>query len=227
MASGSAGTILVVDDHEVVRSGLVAAIDRQDGFSVAGVAASGGEAFEWAVKNRPDLVLMDWRLPDKTGLEVCRELREAAPEVRVVILTTYISEETVRQALAAGARGYVTKSAGLDVLFAAMHDALNDSTPPATAAQVVKHLNEMLDSRMQTVPLTTQQQHVLDLVAQGLTNQQIADRLFLSESTVRFHLKALRSKLEAGSKAGLIAKAVRLGLLPPADEPSVQSGTDG
>ena len=227
MASDSAATILVVDDHEVVRSGLVAAIDQHDGFSVAGVAATGGEAFAWAVKHRPDVVLLDWRLPDKTGLDVCRELRDAAPEVRVVMLTTYINEETVRQALSAGARGYVTKSAGLDVLFDAIHDALSDSAPPGTAAQVVRHLNEMLDNRMQTVPLTPQQQHVLERVAQGLTNQQIADRLFLSESTVRFHLKALRSKLEVGSKAGLIAKAVRLGLLPPADEANAHNDFNG
>jgi len=211
-------TVLVVDDHEVVRSGLVAAIDGSELFSVAGVATNGSEAFSWAVAHRPDLVLMDWRLPDKTGVQVCRELHQAVPEVRVVILTTYISEETVREALAAGARGYVTKSAGLDVLFDAMRDALNDSSQLGTATQVVRHLHEMLDSRMQTVSLTPQQQNVLDLVAQGLTNQQMADRLFLSESTVRFHLKALRSKLDAASKAGLIAKAVRLGLLAPADE---------
>jgi len=223
MASGPAATVLIVDDHEVVRSGLVAEIDGEEGFSVAGVAASGGEALAWAVEHRPDLVLMDWRLPDKTGLEACRELHDAAPDVRVVILTTYISEETVRQALAAGARGYVTKSAGIDALFDAMRDALNDSSKLGTAPEVVKHLHEMLDSRMQAVPLTPQQQNVLDLVAQGLTNQQIADRLFLSESTVRFHLKALRRKLEASSKAGLIAKAVRRGLLPPADEGGPQT----
>jgi len=220
VVSGPAATILVVDDHEVVRSGLVAEIDREEGFSVAGVAGNGADAFEWAVKHRPDLVLMDWRLPDKTGVDVCRELREAAPDVRVVILTTYINEETVRQALAAGARGYVTKSAGLDALFDAMRDALNDSSELGTASQVVEHLHEMLDDRMQPVALTPQQQNVLDLAAEGLTNQEIADRLFLSESTVRFHLKALRGKLEASSKAGLIAKAVRLGLLPPADEAS-------
>jgi two-component system, NarL family, response regulator DevR len=222
MPSGDAATILVVDDHEVVRSGLVAEIDREEGFSVVGVAGNGADAFEWAVEHRPDLVLMDWRLPDKTGVDVCRELREAAPDVRVVILTTYISEETVRQALAAGARGYVTKSAGLDALFDAMRDALSETSELGTASQVVEHLHEKLDSRMEAVALTPQQQKVLDLAAQGLTNQQIADRLFVSESTVRFHLKALRGKLEASSKAGLISKAVRLGLLPPADEASTQ-----
>jgi len=216
----SAATILVVDDHEVVRAGLVAEIDRQEAFSVAGVAGNGADAFEWAVKHRPDLVLMDWRLPDKTGVEVCRELREAAPDVRVVMLTTYISEQTVREALAAGARGYVTKAAGIGALFDAMHEAMNDASGPGTAPEVVKHLHDMLDSRTQAAALTPQQQHVLDLAAQGLTNQQIADRLSVSESTVRFHLKALRSKLEASSKAGLIANAVRLGLLLPADQGS-------
>ena len=210
--------ILIVDDHEIVRAGLRATLGSR--FVVVGTAATGAEAVEVAARTRPDVALVDLRLPDMTGDDLCRALRETVPEISVVILTTYVSDETVRRALQAGAAAYVTKAAGLPELLNALErlsrgEGVNDTT---AAPQIVAQLHALVARRTDAAPLTPQQESLLELAAEGLTNEEIGARLHISESTVRFHLQKLKAKFDARSKTDLIARAIRAGAISPAPE---------
>jgi DNA-binding NarL/FixJ family response regulator len=211
--------VLVVDDHEVVLEGLVAVLQTR-GYDVL-AASTAAEAISVAGTTQPAVALVDLRLPDASGEELCGRLLEAVPGIAVIVLTTYLSEETVRRALSAGARDYVTKAAGVSALFAALDRVFANPADPATPAaapSIVRQLHEAATQRMQTVPLTPQQESVLELAAQGYTNDAIGRRLFITESTVRFHLGRLRTTFDARSKTELIAKAIRSGAIRPADE---------
>jgi DNA-binding NarL/FixJ family response regulator len=210
--------ILVVDDHEIVREGLVTTLASR--YDVVAVAADAATAMKLARTTKLDVAILDLRLPDMPGDELCRALRGAHPTLPVIIFTTYVSDETVRRALQAGASGYVTKSAGLSELFDTIERVAHDlqGPEPQEAPQIVNQLHALVARRMAAVPLTPQQESVLDLAAQGLTNQEIGARLFLSESTVRFHLQKLKAKFDARSKTDLIARAIRSGAISPAAE---------
>jgi DNA-binding NarL/FixJ family response regulator len=211
--------VLVVDDHEVVLEGLVAILEAR-GYDVL-AASTATEALSVADSKLPAVALVDLRLPDMSGDELCGRLVEAVPGIAVIVLTTYLSEETVRRALSAGASEYVTKAAGLSVLFAALDRVFASPAGPATAGgapQIVRQLHEAAAKRMHTVSLTPQQENVLELASQGYTNDEIGGRLFIAESTVRFHLGRLRTAFGARSKTELIAKAIRAGAIRPAGE---------
>jgi DNA-binding NarL/FixJ family response regulator len=212
--------ILIVDDHEIVREGVRSVLSVDPRFEVVGEAASAKEALQCARRTLPDVALVDLRLPDMRGEELTREFTRHFPETRVVILTTYLSEETVRDALAAGAAGYVTKAAGLPELKAALERVMEGGEAPGTAAgpQIVKQLHSLVSARMSAVSPTPQQERVLELAAQGFTNSEIGERLFISESTVRFHVQKLKAKFAARTKTELIAKAIRTGFIAPAEE---------
>lgn len=218
--SQSRKRVLLADDHEVVRAGLRAALSSR--FTVVGAATTGAEAIELALRTRPDIALVDFRLPDMSGDEVCRRLRQAVPGIAVAILTTYVSDETVRRALLAGASAYVTKAAGLPELLNVLERLASGevSGDPDTAPQIVTQLHALVARRTDSVPLTPQQESVLELAAQGLTNEEIGARLYISESTVRFHLQKLKAKFAARSKTDLIARAIRAGAISPAPEDS-------
>jgi DNA-binding NarL/FixJ family response regulator len=209
---------LIVDDHEIVRAGLRATLGTR--FPLIATAANGADALAIVARAKPDVALVDLRLPDTTGEELCRRLCEAVPGIAVVILTTYVSDETVRRALQAGATAYVTKAAGLPELLKVLDgigrgDAASD---PDAAPQIVTQLHALVSRRTDAVPLTPQQESVLELAAQGLTNDEIGTRLYISESTVRFHLQKLKTKFDARSKTDLIARAIRTGAISPAPE---------
>lgn len=206
--------LVVVDDHEVVREGIVATVGQR--YDVVAVLATGAEALNWSKSGSADVALVDFRLPDMTGDVVCRQLREALPNLSVVILTTYASPEVARRAASAGAAAHVCKSAGLPALYdllGRLEDELGDinrtrrgwgfqpAAEPAT-----------------TSGLTPQQESVLELAARGLTNREIGARLYISESTVRFHLQKLKAKYSARSKTNLIAMAIRAGAINTAPE---------
>lgn len=214
--------ILIVDDHEIVREGLRASLETDPRYEIVGAVANGRAAFERARQTLPDVVLLDLRLPDASGEEVCRKLRASFPATAVVILTTYLSEETVRGALKAGASAYVTKAAGLGELRAAIEKVIEEREAPeiSEGAQIVSYLHNLVSSRMDGALPTPQQERVLELAAQGLTNREIGERLYISESTVRFHIQNLKTKLEAHTKTELIAKAIRTGIISPASEDS-------
>lgn len=215
--------LLIVDDHEVVREGLASALAADERFEIVGTAASGKEALERARQTLPDIALVDLRLPDMRGEDLTREIRKRFPSTAVIVLSTYLGEGTVRDSLDAGASAYVTKAAGLPELRAAIDRVIADdgATDGAAAPQIVKQLHSLVASRMEDSIPTPRQEAVLELAAQGLTNGEIGDRLFISESTVRFHVQKLKEKFSAKTKTELIAKAIRTGFIAPALEDGV------
>jgi DNA-binding NarL/FixJ family response regulator len=212
--------LLIVDDHEVVREGLAAALQQDPRYEIVGSVGDGRAALERARRTLPDIILLDLRLPDVDGAALCQRLREKFPGAAVVILSTYLSEGTVRSALEAGASAYVTKAAGLPELKSAL-ERVADRGPKAadeSAPQIVEYLHRLVSSRIDASQPTPQQGRVLELAAQGLTNKEIGARLYVSESTVRFHIQKLKEKLGAHTKTELIAKSIRSGLISPAFE---------
>jgi DNA-binding NarL/FixJ family response regulator len=212
--------IMIVDDHEIVREGLRASLSRAPGIEVVGEASTGREALRRVRQTLPDIALVDLRLPDMRGEDLTLELTRDFPGTAVIILSTYLSEETVRGALQAGAAAYVTKSAGLPELMAAI-ERVRGGAAASTAASgplIVKQLHALVNERMAGTTPTPQQERVLELAAQGFTNHEIGERLFISESTVRFHVQKLKAKFEARTKTELIAKAIRTGFIAPAGE---------
>ncbi len=215
--------IMIVDDHEIVREGVRVSLSRDPRIEIVGEAASGKEALQRVRQCLPDVALVDLRLPDMRGEDLCRMLTRDFPSTAVIILSTYLSEETVRGALDAGAAGYVTKAAGLPELLRTIERVMAGDARPGAAAgpQIVHQLHAMVSERMAGVTPTPQQERVLELAAQGFTNHEIGTRLFISESTVRFHMQKLKGKFAARTKTELIAKAIRTGFIAPAGEAGV------
>jgi DNA-binding NarL/FixJ family response regulator len=209
--------IIIVDDHEVVREGLIAALSRDQRFEFVAAVGTGREALAVAVMARPDIAIVDLRLPDLVGDEVCRRLRAAVPSIKIVVLSTYLSEGSIRDAYAAGANAYVTKTAGLAKLretLVELSQAASNAPPDIShASNVAQQLHALVDTRMVAQPTTPQQRSILELAARGLTNEQIGRRLSISESTVRYHIQRLKIAFAARTRTELIAKAVRTGVI--------------
>ena len=172
--------LLVVDDHEIVRQGLVALLDRREGFRVVAEAGSVAEAVEAARRHQPDLVVMDVRLPDGSGIEACREIRAEFPEIRVVMLTSYPDEEAVLSAIIAGASGYLLKQIRARDLVAALETvgAGGSLLDPAVTEKVLERVRRLAQGPVndEIASLTSQEQKILLLVAEGKTNKEIATR---------------------------------------------------
>lgn len=213
---GGAVRLMVVDDHEVVREGLAAALASDGTLEIVAAVSTAADALTAAARKRPDLALIDLRLPDMMGDDLCRELLRRLPRCAVVMLSSYLSEDIVRSAMVAGAAAYITKGAGLAELrrvLTAVASASADDEP-----QIVLQLRELVAQRGGSSRLTPQQERVLELSAEGLTYREIGERLFISESTVRFHMQKLKAKFGTRTKAELIARAIRSGALAPASE---------
>lgn len=209
--------VLVVDDHEVVREGLTAVLGADGQFEVVGVAGTAAAAVREVRRSRPDAALVDLRLPDQPGVDLCEELRRNHPTIALVMLSSYVSEDTVRDAMRAGVFAYVTKGAGL----AEVRTALLAAVAGTDSAPIVKQLHELVARRTDRTGLTPQQERVLELCAEGFTYREIGERLFISESTVRFHMQKLKDKFGVGSKTELITRAIRAGVMGPAPEDGV------
>jgi len=189
----------VVDDHEVVRQGLVSLLDRRSGFEVVAQAGSVAESIAQAARFEPDLVIMDVRLPDGSGIEACREIRAARPETRVVMLTSYPDEEAVLSAIIAGASGYLLKQIRGRELVSALEavgrgESLLD---PAVTEKVLERVRRLASggSNDELAELTAQERKILMLVADGKTNKEIAGEVFLSDKTVKNYVSSILSKL--------------------------------
>lgn len=206
--------VIVVDDHEIVREGLVAVLSQDGDLEIVGTASTGAEAVELARRTRPDVAIVDLRLPDMPGDALCRELRSL--RTTVIVLSSSLTEEGVRAAMDAGASSYVTKAAGIAELRSALRRSTHEG-PQATAAQIVERLREFVQERADGDGPTPQQARVLQLAAEGLTYREIARRLVLSEATVRFHIQNLKLKYGATGKTDLIVRAIHLGLVPSRD----------
>jgi DNA-binding NarL/FixJ family response regulator len=209
--------VLVVDDHEVVREGLAAALSADGQFEIVGAVSTAAAALAAAARTRPDVALVDLRLPDMMGDRLCGELRTRFPATAVVVLSSYVSEDTIRGAMEAGASAYITKGAGLSELRNALAAVAATGSEPVER-QIVSQLHELVLRRPDSTRLTPQQERVLELSAEGLTYSEIGARLFISESTVRFHMQKLKGKFDARTKTELIARAIRSGALAPALE---------
>jgi two-component system response regulator DevR len=193
-------TVLVVDDHEVVREGIVSSLDRRDGFHVVAQAGTVAEAIAAARRFEPDLVVMDVRLPDGSGVEACREIRSDHPDTRVVMLTSYPDEEAVLSAIVAGASGYLLKETRLRDLVKALETvgAGGSLLDPAVTGKVLDRVRRMAndDDDDELARLTTQERRILLLVAEGKTNREIAAEVFLSDKTVKNYVSSILSKLD-------------------------------
>jgi DNA-binding NarL/FixJ family response regulator len=203
--------LLIADDHPVVRNGLRGAFADDPGITVVGEASDGRQAVERAVRGDVDVVLMDLRMPVTDGVEATAELRERAPDVRVLVLTTFDGETDVFSAVAAGATGYLLKDAGTDELAAAVRAAHRGEAILAPSA--AGHLMGRVRSPEPAV-LTARELEVLALVAGGASNREAARRLFISEASVKTHLLHVYGKLAVRDRAAAVGEAYRRGLLP-------------
>jgi DNA-binding NarL/FixJ family response regulator len=195
----------VVDDHEVVRQGLVALLDRREGFEVVAQAGTVAESIEAARRHQPDIVVMDVRLPDGSGIEACREIRAERPETRVVMLTSYPDEEAVLSAIVAGASGYLLKQIRARDLVSALESVGRGESllDPAVTEKVLERIRMMATGAFtdELAQLTAQEQKILMLVAEGKTNKEIAVEVFLSDKTVKNYVSSILSKLNLERRA--------------------------
>jgi two-component system response regulator DevR len=189
--------VFLLDDHEVVRRGLRELFESEDDLTVVGEGATAQEALARVPSSQPDVAVLDVRLPDGDGVEVCRDLRSAMPELKCRMLTSYADDEALFSAILAGASGYVLKQIkGSDLVSAVRRVAAGESLlDPALTRQVMERLRgeNVEDERL--ARLTAQERNILELIADGKTNRQIADELFLAEKTVKNYVSNLLSKM--------------------------------
>jgi DNA-binding NarL/FixJ family response regulator len=237
MGSGLSGPVrvLVADDQRVVRDGLVLLLGLLPQVEVVGTAANGEEAVDQAATLRPDVVLMDLRMPRCDGVEATRRLRERVPGSKVIVLTTYADDRSVIEALRAGARGYLTKDAGAAEIQQALQQVVNGQAviDPAVQHHLVDAIAVTPDPAAPAGPgdapsspatgpqpanklpdgLTPREAEVLGLIAEGLSNAEIASRLVVSEATVKTHINHLLAKIGARDRAQAVSYAYRHGLV--------------
>lgn len=204
--------ILLVDDHEVVRLGLKALLERHPNFEVVGEASTSREAVEKVHSMNPDVVVMDIRLPGGSGIEACQEITVKNPDTKVIMLTSYAEDEMLFSAIRAGAAGYVLKQIGGEDLVRAIEavgrgEALLD---PAVTQRIFQEVRKAAKEEEASAfsALTQQEKHVLLLVSEGKTNREIAKALFLGEGTVRNYVSSILSKLGVSNRAEAAAYAV-------------------
>ncbi len=210
--------VMIVDDHEVVRNGIKSLLHEAPGIRVVGEAGSVKEAIECALWARPDIVVMDIRLTDGSGIEATREILARLPKTRVLMLTTYADDEALFASIMAGAAGYVLKQIkGGDLLSAIRAVGSGESLlDPAITAGVLARLRKgkhlLMDERL--AQLSAQEERILNLVAEGRTNHEIGDELRLAEKTVKNYVSSILSKLEVSRRAEAAAYLVRHTTLP-------------
>ena len=200
--------VLIIEDHNVVRQGLIALINLAEGIEVVGEAADGVEAIAQFRKHQPDVTLVDLRLPKMGGVEVIQRVRSEAPNARFVVLTTYDGDEDIYRALKSGAKAYLLKGMTSEELISTIREvaAGKSHIPPAIA--------ERLAERMGTEDLTPREADVLEQIVHGKSNKEIATELDISEATVKTHINSLLSKLGVTDRTQAATAAIRRGLVP-------------
>lgn len=205
--------VLIVDDHEVVRMGLVSFIQCHQDLQVVGEADNGVEAVVKALHLEPDVVVMDIRLGEgKSGIEACREIRDANPEIKVIMLTSFSDDETLVSSIMVGAQGFVVKQLRGDELINAIRavgrgESMLDPSSTAKVMEFMKNATDMNSSTKQTLSL--QEKRILALIAKGMSNRDIANRLVLSEKTVKNYVSSIFNKLNFHNRAEAAAYAVK------------------
>lgn len=214
MATGRV-RLLIVDDHEVVRLGLRALLGGRPEFEIVGEARSVAEAVNTAASASPDVVIMDVRLPDGSGVEACREIKAARPQTQVVMLTSYADEEAVEASVIAGAAGYVLKGGGAQDLIRAIQAAASGGSlldPSVTATLLDRFRRLASGDEHAPNPLTPQERRILAMIPEGRTNREIGEALHISEKTVKNYVTTLLAKLQLRRRTEAAAYAARRGI---------------
>jgi DNA-binding NarL/FixJ family response regulator len=203
--------VLVVDDHPVVRHGILAMLRYEPDIELVGDAADGAEAVRLILERRPDVVLLDLRLPQLSGVEVMREVRQRLQATRFLVLTTYDTDEYIGPALAAGAQGYLLKDATPDELVRAVRSLMQGGAAlePGVAARLLGRMSEGDPEE-----LSARELEVLRLLVAGASNKSVAAQLGLSENTVKSHISRIFGKLRVQSRAEAVAVALQRGIVP-------------
>jgi NarL family two-component system response regulator LiaR len=216
MPSTDKTRLLIVDDHKVVRNGLRVFISLYDEIEVVGEAKNGQEALEQCATHQPDVVLMDMVMPVMDGPTATRLIREQFPEVQVLALTSFDEEEIVHRAIEAGAVGFLYKDVEEEELVGAIRSVREGR--PALAPEAMQALMDRSAQQTESAniePLTKRELEVLNLVAKGMTNPQIAEQLVISPSTVQFHVHNILGKLGVGTRTEAVTKAIQSKLIEP------------
>jgi len=206
--------VLIADDHQLVRQGFKALLSVKDGVEVVGQAENGEQAVKLARSLKPDIILMDLLMPEKNGIEATREIKLENPEARILIITSFAEDENVFQAIKAGALGYLLKDSSPQELMQAILDVCSGrmSLHPNIALKLVDELNRPPEGKKTDDPLTEREVEVLKSVAKGLSNQDIASKLIVSERTVGAHVSNILSKLHLANRTQAALYALREGL---------------
>jgi two-component system, NarL family, response regulator len=200
-------SVLCVDDHQIVREGIVAVIGRQIDMEVTGTAANGLQAVEAFLQNPPDVTLMDLQLPVLSGLEAIRRIRSADVHAKIIVLTTYHGDEDVHRALEAGAATYVLKEAVLDDLAGVVRAVHNGAQP------LSDDVRRILATRLNYGQLTAREVEVLELIAQGLSNKEVGRSLGITEETTKVHVRNIMEKLDVEDRTEAVTRALRRGII--------------
>lgn len=205
--------ILLADDHPVMRDGLSLVLGTQPDFEVVSAAVNGDEAIALARRTHPDVILMDLEMPGIDGLQAIASIKREFPNIRIIVFTAYFSDEQIISAMQAGASGYLLKGAPRGELFQAIRTAYAGGMPlePQVASRLIKHVRERPESG--PLDLTEREREVLQLLAQGMANKQIARELSISLRTAKFHVSSLLLKLNASNRTEAVTEAVSRGLI--------------
>ena len=207
MTSSGVIHVMCVDDHRIVREGISVIIDREPDMSVVGTASTGEEAIAVFKRKRPDVTLMDLQLPRMTGLEAIRQIRQEDPAARIIVLTMYQGDEDIHRALAAGAATYLLKDTLSDDLIRFVREVHSGRRP------LRPEVRAALDERASAPTLTPREIQVMELVAEGRRNKEIASSLAISEETVQVHLRNIFSKLKVSERTAALNVAIRRGIV--------------
>jgi len=206
--------VLIVDDHDVARAGLRSVLSGEAGLEIVGEAANGKEALVMCQRQRPDLILMDVRMPDMTGLAVTHSVKASSPATSVVLFTMYENAEYLIEALKAGAAGYLLKGASRREIVTAVRQVLAGESllNPELVLELLRRLSRSEPATQHAANLTRRERDVLNLIAMGKTNREIADTLSLTLSTVKTHVEHVIEKLRVSDRTQAAVRAIQLGL---------------
>ena len=207
--------LLIVDDHTVVRDGLATMLGRIAEFTVVGEAVNGLEAVERARELKPDIILMDLRMPELDGVEAMRLIRAEDTDIKFIVLTTFDTDEYIFEAIEAGAKGYLLKDTSREELFQAVRAVHGGEShiQPGVAAKVLDRFSQLSRQAADTALLTEREVEVIRLMATGAANKEIAASLSINESTVKTHVSNIFQKLDVNQRTGAVTKAMQMGII--------------
>jgi DNA-binding NarL/FixJ family response regulator len=208
-------SILIVDDHPVVREGIGSMLKREPDFKIVGEATNGLEAIDKARSLSPDVILMDLRMPELDGVEAIKKIKEEQPDVKFIILTTYSDDEYIFKGIAAGARAYLLKDAPREDLFKAIRAVSRGESliQPVVASRLLDRLAELSKKTPSAETLSDREIEVLQLMAKGVSNKDIGDRLSITQSTVKTHITSIFQKLNVATRTEAVTTALRRGII--------------